>query len=324
MENTRAEMLAEYQQFSLHSHTLNRDPQAHGHNNPQHLQTPHQEKAHRDAKRKRKHLTTSSSSSGDRRHTTRPLSMTRDKKHHGRKSKKYHRRYTSMLGTSSSTSHDSKSCSSKKFGAFRNYSDHVRLTFKWPNEYIGREDGNSPTYDDMTFTELIFWLMSGLLEQIPRTNRNQYVSDQLHYCQELFRDLTTSTLADCHRRVLEALEKEEINPRKWSEWNVRRREALDKIHRTAAAANKSQKPRTNQPNNTTPNKNTKRARPCTHWNQGKCEKGQPDHKTASILWLHVCSYCFTLGDRHRHRESVCYKKANESPKTGKGPSRGAN
>ena len=179
----------------------------------------------------------------------------------------------------------------------------------------------------MTFTELIFGLMPGLLDQLPRINRNRFVNDQLHYLRELFRDSTTSSLADtknCHRRVLEALEKGEVSPHRWTEWNNRRREALDRIHRTSGnpAKNTNKKPGTAA---TTPtSKSSKRERPCSHWNQNKCNKCSQDHDTPSITWLHVCSYCFTFDDRQRHRETACYRKEKDQSKNAKGPSRGAN
>ena len=181
--------------------------------------------------------------------TRRPLGMSSTRRHGRHGYKRHHCHYTSTSASSSSS--DSRNSSRKsnknKSGAFRKYSDHVRFTFKWPNEYIGREDGQSPTYNDMTFTELIFGLMSGLLDQLPRINRNRFVNDQLHYLREIFRVSTTCSLANtknCHRRVLEALEKGEISPHRWTEWNNRRRQALDRIHRTSGnpAKNNNKKP----------------------------------------------------------------------------------
>ena len=165
--------------------------------------------------------------------------------------------------------------------------------------------GFIPTYQDLTFTEFMFGIVS-----------------------KLFCDAMTTSLKDtmtCHRRVLEALEKGEFDPTSWSQWNVRRREALDRILRNpSSATNKNNKAKPATPGTAT-NKSAKRARPCAHWNRGACVKGPSDHETASVLWLHVCSYCFTKGDKHRNREPACMKKDKEhEPKNSKGPSRGAN
>ena len=139
------------------------------------------------------------------------------------------------------------------------------------------------------------------------------------YLRELFRDAMTTSLQDtmtCHRRVLEALEKGELDPTSWSQWNVSRRQALDRILRNPSSAtnkNNKAKPATS---GTDTNKSAKQPRPCAHWNQGACDK---------VLWLHVCSYCFTKGDKHHHREPACMKKdKQQEPKNSKGPSRGAN
>ena len=78
-----------------------------------------------------------------------------------------------------------------------------------------------------------------------------------------------------HRRVLEALEKGEVNPNRWTEWHICQREALDIIHRTGSSLNtRGQRPPA-KTNNTTPtsnNKGNKPTIPCTHWNQGKYDK----------------------------------------------------
>ena len=147
----------------------------------------------------------------------------RKKKKRRRRLKRHHRTRSATSSDSTSTSdQDSSSSKSRKVksGAFRKYSDRVSVRFKWPNEFIGRHDGTCPTYDNMTFSELIFGTFSGLLEQLPRLHENRFIIDQLHYYRELFRDGTTSSLADtknCHRRVLEALEKGEISPTNWLE-----------------------------------------------------------------------------------------------------------
>ena len=65
-------------------------------------------------------------------------------------------------------------------------------------------------YEGMSFIELVFGLFASLLEQLPSHYANRYIRHQLMYMRELFRDATTSSLADtkaCHRRVLEGLEK---------------------------------------------------------------------------------------------------------------------
>ena len=198
----------------------------------------------------------------------------------------------------------------------------MSLKFKWPNEFIGREDGESPTYEDMSFTELVFGLVASLLDQLPSHHVNRYIRDQLMYLRELFRDATTSTLADtkaCHRRVLEALEKGELDPSNWEEWNIRRKEALTRIHRNGNPSSKSKSKTTSTTTSATSTKTGKKSRPCLHWNRNLCDKGENDHETLNIIWLHVCTFCYAAGNRYKHRESECNKKA----KNGYGPSKGA-
>ena len=98
------------------------------------------------------------------------------------------------------------------------------MKFKWPNEFIGRDDGVSPTYDELTFTELVYGLIAGLVDQLPRQRINRYILDQLLYLRELFKDSTSTALSDtktCHRIVLESLEKGDLDPTCWEDWNVK-------------------------------------------------------------------------------------------------------
>ena len=175
---------------------------------------------------KRKHKSSSSPTSTDSHTSARPLGMSKRKGHrHNKKHKRRHRHSSSSSSSYSSDSDTNSSRSSRiKSGAFRKYADRVSISFKWPNEFIGRTDGVSPTYQDLTFTEFMFGIVSGLLEQTPSLHQNRYLTDQLMYLKELFRDAMTTSLQDtmsCHRRVLEALEKGELDPTSWSQWNVR-------------------------------------------------------------------------------------------------------
>ena len=146
--------------------------------------------------------------------------------------------------------------------------------------------------------------MSSLLEQLPPRHSNRYIKDQLLYFRELFRDATTSTLADtkaCHRRVLEALEKGEVDPSNWQDWNNRRKEVLSRMHRNGPS-NKTNRAKTSP--TTTTNKTSKRSRPCLHWNKNMCDRGTEDHETTTVIWMHVCSFCFAAGNKYKHKENV--------------------
>ena len=166
---------------------------------------------------------------------------------------------------------------------------------------LAEKMGVSPKDEDMSFTELIFGLIASLLEQLPSHYANRYIRDQLVYMRELFRDATTTSLADtkaCHRRVLEAREKGELDPSNWEEWNDRRKEALNRIHRNGTPFNKNSKAKGATTSTTTGT--GEKSRPCAHWNKNACDRGEQDHETPIIIWLHVCSYCYAAGNKYRH------------------------
>ena len=101
-----------------------------------------------------------------------------------------------------------------KSGALRTYSERVKFTFRWPNEYVGRNDGSSPTYDQLTYSELV----SGILvRQLPNSPINHSMEQQLRYYGEFFFEAPVNSFHNAkiaHRTVLEALEKGElISPR---------------------------------------------------------------------------------------------------------------
>ena len=170
---------------------------------------------------KRKHKSSSSPTSTDSHPSARPLGMSKRRGHRHNKKHKRRHRHSSSSSSSSSSDSDTTSRRSSRINscAFRKYADRVSISFKWPNEFIGRTDGVSPTYQDLTFTEFMFGIVSGLLEQTPSLHQNRYLTDQVMYLRELFRDAMTTSLQDtmtCHRRVLEALEKGELDPTSWS------------------------------------------------------------------------------------------------------------
>ena len=100
--------------------------------------------------------------------------MSKRKGHRHNKKHKRRHRHSSSSSTYSSDSDTNSSRSSRiKSGAFRKYADRVSISLKWPNEFIGRTDGVSPTYQDLTFTEFMFGIVSGLLEQTPSLHQNR-------------------------------------------------------------------------------------------------------------------------------------------------------
>ena len=321
IEAAKMEMLEAQQRNLLHQQGSS--PENEEQNVSQHEPRPAKinGRSHKSKQNKRKHRYSSSGSSSNH-SRLRPLGMSRVRRH-SRQSRKRRNKYKFSTSSSSSEQDHSHSRSSKiKSGAYRKYSDRVAIRFKWPNEYIGHEDGVSPTYEDMSFTELIFGLIASLLEQLPSHHANRYVRDQLMYLRELFRDATTTSLADtksCHRRVLEALEKGELDSSNWEEWNDRRKEALNRLHRNVTSSTKN--PKAKGVSTSTATRSGKKSRPCTYWNKNACDKGDQDHESMNIIWLHVYSFCFAYGNKYKHRENECQKKIS---KHGSGPSKGAN
>ena len=124
--------------------------------------SPPSTRKHHRSGRKRKHTVSNASYSSS---PSRPLGMRKQKKQHGRRQRRCRSRHYSY---SSSSSDDSLHNRSKvKFGAFRKYSDQVQTKFKGPNEYIGHEKGVSPTYDELSFTELILDLFQACWTNFP-------------------------------------------------------------------------------------------------------------------------------------------------------------
>ena len=161
----------------------NTDAPSHSQNNTNTQLSPHnpnttdsQEGSHSAPQRhKRKHKSSSSPTSMDSHPSARPLGMSKRRGH--RHNKKHKRRHRHSSSSSSSYSSDSDTTSSRssriKSSAFRKYADRVSISFKWPNEFIGRTDRVSPTYQDLTFIEFMFGIVSGLLEQTPSLHQNR-------------------------------------------------------------------------------------------------------------------------------------------------------
>ena len=224
-----------------------------------------------------------------------------------------------------------------KSGAFRTYSDRVKMTFRWPNEYIGREDGSSPTYDQLSYSELVCGIFRGLVRQLPRLAANFSIEQQLKYYAAMFYEAPTQNFDNArmaHRIVLEALEKKDIVSEKWEDWDIKRQQVVARLHRATPAPPKP----ANNAHNASNNKKAKgpkplRPTPCEYWNGGTCNITAAEHPGTRVMWLHVCTTCFIKGERNKHKDkdSTCpyfaqaasIQAAAAAAKNAKGPNKGA-
>ena len=161
-----------------------------------------------------------------------------------------------------------------KSGAFRTYSDRVKYTFWWPNKYVGRSDGTSPTYDQLTYSELVAGIFRGLVRQLPQYPCNRSIEQQLRYYGEMFFEAPGSAFDDAktaHRTVLEALEKAELTSPQWEDWDVKRQQVLTRLHRTAPLPSKPNSSANSNNNKGKPKNSAKKPTPCDNWNAGTCD-----------------------------------------------------
>ena len=255
-------------------------------------------------------------------------------KRHAHKSRKRSRHDDSSPSPSDSDSgsdYDRRHNKKSKSGAFRTYSNRVKMTFRWPNEYIGREDGYSPTYDQLTYSELVCGIFRGLARQLPKSSSTFSVEQQLHYYAEMFYEAPISNFQNAkmaHRMVLEALEKKDLTSDKWEDWDIKRQQVISRLHRSASTTSKPNNNNNNGNGNKSKPKPPKvlRVTPCEYWNAGTCQIKAEEHPGARVMWTHICASCFLKGEKvkHRDRDPTCPNKEllNTAPKNHKGPAKG--
>ena len=209
------------------------------------------------------------------------------------------------------------------------------MTFRWPNEYIGREDGSSPTYDQLTYSELVCGTFRGLVKQLPKLPQTFSIEQQLKYYAEMFYEAPEADFHNAkmaHRKVLEALEKKDITSEKWEDWDLKSQHILSRLHRAGTSAPKTHNNSNAQANNKQKSKGPKALKPtpCEYWNGGTCQITAAEHPGMRVMWLHVCTTCFIKGEckTHKDKDPTCPFFAlaaaiQAAPKKAKGPPKGA-
>ena len=170
------------------------------------------------------------------------------------------------------------------------------VNFKWPQEFIVRASGATPTFDALLLPELIHGLAM-MAKRADLSGDQDLANHMRHFCEEVTCDSCEIELPALRRSVRAVLLHIEQGIYAWSEYKALR--DLREREITRAARDRSR-----------PEGSAKGATlVCFPFQRGECSIQGASHQTARGRLHHVCHYCLTTaGSKYTHAESDCRRK----------------
>ena len=167
----------------------------------------------------------------------------------------------------------------------------VKKEIQWPQNHIlsGSNKGR-PSYDSLSLCQWVAGFASIIRDESDSTTKDQmleYLGDIMEDCH----DFGWPASKAAHAVLLCKMEESKID---WSQTDK-----IDKIRRVHAQ-------KVVHPSNQVRLSISKRQMPCKYYQKSSCShKG--DHETNGQMYLHLCSYCHTLGKANSHPAKDCRK-----------------
>ena len=189
-----------------------------------------------------------------------------------------------------------------KSGRFRNNEAHSVKYVPWPHEfiYVGAARKHV-AYDQLTVPQFTL----GFLKILHRETSTEVKDAMLNYLMNLLQDVIDmpwEVSRGIHAVVLQEMEKGAIS---WTDHSE-----IERIRRLYAHGQiVGQNPAfTNNTKATESSHMDKKKIVCSYFNSGKCSRSG-DHNTETVIYRHICSYCYTdIKRAFHHAESDCLRK----------------